>query len=93
MPSMVRKSVESFVHSLYELAEFFEFGAAKEEQIRDRIVIAIADSEVSMKLQLESESTLDEVIRMSCQNELVKKQSAEMRLKACYKKCSSPGEL
>ncbi len=47
------KSVEAFVRCLYELAEFCEFGATKDEQIRDRIVIGIADINVSEKLQFE----------------------------------------
>ena len=42
---------------LYELAEYCDFGIAKEEHIRDHIVVGILDSEVSQKLQLESDLT------------------------------------
>lgn len=41
-----------------------EFGASKDEQICDRLVIGIADGEVYQKLQLEPELTLEKAIQM-----------------------------
>ena len=38
------ESVEQFITSLYSLAENYDFGAMKEEMIRDRIVVGIRDS-------------------------------------------------
>ncbi len=73
------ESVEAFVRCLYELAEFCEFGATKDEQIRDRIVIGIADSNVSEKLQLEPDLTLEKAIQISRQSEQIKTQSADIR--------------
>ncbi len=75
----VVKSVEAFVRCLYELAEFCEFGATKDEQICDRIVIGIADINVSEKLQLEHDLTLEKAIQISRQSEQIKTQRADIR--------------
>lgn len=71
------ESVEAFVRSLYELAQHGEFGNCKDEQIRDRIVIGITDKEVSQKLQLEADLTLERAVQLARQSELIKQQSAE----------------
>ncbi|XP_074611079.1 uncharacterized protein LOC141865664 [Acropora palmata] len=68
------ESVESFVRSLYELAEHCDFGTIRDQQIRDRIVIGISDKTVSQKLQLKSDLTLETAIQIARQSELVKSQ-------------------
>lgn len=74
-----REIVKAFVRSLYELAQHCEFGIMKDEQIRDRIVIGIQDNEVSLKLQLEPNLTLEKAIHLAQQSEQIKKQSVDMR--------------
>ncbi|XP_013882267.1 uncharacterized protein K02A2.6 [Austrofundulus limnaeus] len=72
--------VEAFVRSLYELAQYCEFGGTKDEQIRDRIVIGIQDRDVSQKLQLEADLTLERAIQIARQSEQIKQQSASLRV-------------
>ena len=67
------ESVEEFIRTLYELAEHCDF-ADKDQQIRDRIVIGIADRRVSEKLQLTADLTLNKAIEIARQSEMIKVQ-------------------
>ena len=71
------ESVE-YVRSLFELSEHAQF-AEKEETIRDRLVLGLQDQELSQKLQLESDTTLDKAVTVARQHELVKTQIKEQR--------------
>ncbi|KAK3091772.1 hypothetical protein FSP39_022529 [Pinctada imbricata] len=71
------ESVEAFIRSLYEIAEHCAFND-KNEQIRDRLVLGVADKEVSEKLQLKSDLTLESAIEMARQRELVKTQMKDI---------------
>ena len=77
--SRVQKSgenVETFVRALYELAETCNFGNSKQDNIRDSIVIGLADKTVSQKLQMKSDLTLDQAIQYARQSEMVKSQNS-----------------
>jgi hypothetical protein len=44
--------VDSFITALHGLAEYCEYGALKEELIRDRIVVGMSDTKTSETIQL-----------------------------------------
>ena len=71
------ESVEALVRQLYELAENCDFGAQKDEQMRDRIAIGIRDKQVSQKLQMKSDLTIQTAIEMARHSELIKTQNTE----------------
>lgn len=52
------EKAETFIRALYDLSEHCEFGASREENIRDRIVVGVLDKDVSRKLQLTKDLTL-----------------------------------
>jgi hypothetical protein len=57
-----RESTEAFVTSLHKLADSCDFGALREELIRDRIVVGILDAKISERLQLDRELTLAKAV-------------------------------
>ena len=71
--------VESFITSLYALAEHCGYGNLHGEMIRDRIVVGIRNSKLSEKLQLNAELTLDGAISQVRQTEAVKLQQPLLR--------------
>ena len=66
--------VEAFITDLFNLAEHCNFGYLREELIRDRIVVGIRDKNLSEKLQLESDLTLEKAVNLFLQRETVRKQ-------------------
>ena len=48
--------VDAFITDLYCLSEHCEFGALREELIRDRIVVGLQDVKLSEKLQMDPHS-------------------------------------
>ena len=71
--------VDAFITDLYCLSEHCEFGALREELIRDRIVVGLQDVKLSEKLQMDSSLTLQTAINKARQNESVKKQQKILR--------------
>lgn len=68
------EKAETFIRALYELSEHCDFGASREENIRDRIVVGILDKDVSRKLQLMKDLTLAVTIETVRQSEEVASQ-------------------
>ena len=73
------ETAEEFITSLHCLAEHCNFGALKEEMIRDRIVVGVKDGTISEKMQLESTLTLEKAVKMARERESVKKQQDVIR--------------
>ena len=71
------ESAEQYIRSLHELADNCQFEGNKEEQIRDAIVIGIKDRELSERMQLKEELTLQMAVTMARQSEMVKGQVQE----------------
>lgn len=57
------ESINAFVTNLYKLAETCNFGQMKDE-IRDKIIICVADGELSKKLHLIPDLTLAKAINL-----------------------------
>jgi hypothetical protein len=76
------ETVENFVTSLYRLAEHCQFGRLHDELIRDRIVVGLCDQQLSEKLQLDQELTLERAVNLARQSETVKQQQKFLRSNA-----------
>ena len=72
------ENIEAFHRALYELSEHANF-PDRLEAIRDRFVLGVNSVELSEKLQLEPNLTLDSAIRLARQFESVKQQIGEQR--------------
>ena len=57
------ESVDSFITSLYGLAEHCGYSGLHDEMIRDRIVVGLRDARLSEKLQLDAELSLAEAVK------------------------------
>ena len=71
--------VDDFVTSLYHLSEHCRYGELRDELIRDKIVVGLRDSTLSVKLQLDPNLTLEAAITAARQREQVRKQQRVIR--------------
>ena len=71
------ESVEQYVRCLHELIEHCDYGADKQDHIRDRMAVGLLDAELKEKLQLLDECPLEKAIQFARQTELVKSQVAK----------------
>lgn len=65
---------ETYIRALYELSDNCDFGQSKSENIRDRLFVGIRDKELSKKMQLMLDLTLETAIQMVRQVEDVEEQ-------------------
>ena len=78
------ESADSFITALYALAEDCEYGALRDELLRDRIVVGIRDTVLSQKMQMESRLDLAKAINMVRQAEDIKRQQTDQRGDAAH---------
>jgi hypothetical protein len=74
-----RESTEAFVTALHKLVDTCDFGALRDELIRDRIVVGIQDAKISERLQLDRELTLAKAVTVILQAEQVRQQQGLLR--------------
>jgi len=68
------ESIDSFITSLHYLADHCEYEPLQDEMIRDRIVVGLMDANLSMKLQMDPELTLNKATTATRQTEAINKQ-------------------
>ena len=73
--------VETFILALHSLSEYCDYGALREDMIRDRIVVGILDSKLSEKMQLDPDLNLKKATDLVRQSEQVRKQQNIIRPK------------
>jgi len=73
------ESVDTFVTSLYTLAEHCQYGVLHDEMIRDRIVVGIRNTALSERMQLQPDLNLEKAITQARQSEAVKEQQPLLR--------------
>ena len=59
------ESVETFIQDLYRLADNCNYGALRDDLIRDRIVVGVLDDSLSDQLQSKGTLTLTQAVQMS----------------------------
>ena len=63
------ESVETFIQDLYRLADNCNYGALRDDLIRDRIVVGVLDDSLSDRLQSKGTLTLTQAVQTSRQAE------------------------
>ena len=82
------ESIEQYIVALYHLVEDCQYGAMKEELIRDRLVVGIRDEALSQKLQMDPKLTLEGAKKAARQREAV--QEHQQLLKAAGDSKNNP---
>jgi hypothetical protein len=64
-----REPADTFIAALHKLADTCEFGALRDQLVRDRIVVGIRDVKLSERLQLDPDLTLEKAVTVVHQSE------------------------
>ena len=75
----LREPAEQYIMTLYDLVEHCDYGALKEEMIRDRLVVGIWDSDLLEKLQMDAVLTLESTKKAICQREAIYEQQQALK--------------
>ena len=67
-------NLTKLTYEVYEMAEYCDFGTAKDGCFRDRLVMGVRDKSLSKRLQLKEELTLAESVKMVRQSEIIQDQ-------------------
>lgn len=73
------EAVDVFIQDLYQMAELCNYGALKDELIRDRIVVGVLDDSLSDRLQAKDDLTLDQAVKLARQSEARKQDRGIVR--------------
>ena len=73
------EEIDIFIQDLHKIADECEYGTLKEELIRDRIVVGVADDNLSDKLQAMADLTLAQAVQHARQAETRKQSQALIR--------------
>ena len=73
------ETAEQYISALYTLVETCQYGALKEEMIRDRLVIGVRDPTLSDKLQMDPTLTLEKAKTAVLQKEASKEHRKQLK--------------
>ena len=68
-----------FINFLHTLSGGCNYGALRDEMIRDRIVVGILDSSLSERLQIHSDLTIENAIKIVRSTESIRHQKKSLR--------------
>ncbi len=86
------ESAEQYITALYSLVDNCNYGALKEEMLRDRLVVGIKDKTMSQKLQMMADLTLEKAKKEIRQKEAVCEQQQELQA-GVNKPCNNLDEV
>ena len=66
------ETVDNFITDLYNLTEYCEYGALRDEMILDRLVVGLRDLKLSEKIQVDADLTREKAVNALRQSETVK---------------------